>query len=86
MALVLVGVLMFSQIKSIDFSDLPTVTSAFVVMIMMVLTYSIGMGIAFGFIVYVLTMMVQKRFKEVDPVMYGLAIAFIIYFIVETVA
>lgn len=84
MALVLVGVLMFSQIKSIDFSDLPTLTSSFIIIAMMVLTYSIGKGIAFGFIVYVLTMMVQKRFKEVNPMMYGLAVAFVVYFVVET--
>jgi AGZA family xanthine/uracil permease-like MFS transporter len=84
MALVLVGILMFSQIKNIDFSDLPTLGAAFIIIVMMVLTYSIGMGIAFGFIAYVLMMMVQKRFKEVNPVMYVLAVAFIAYFAVET--
>lgn len=83
MALVLVGILMFSQIKNIDFSDLPTLGAAFIIIVMMVLTYSIGMGIAFGFIAYVLMMMVQKRFKEVNPVMYVLAVAFIAYFAVE---
>ncbi len=80
MALVLVGVLMFAQIKNIDWSDLPTLAASFVIIVMMMLSYSIGNGIAFGFVAYVLMMMVQKRFKEVSPVLYVLAAAFIVYF------
>ncbi|MFA6801257.1 MAG: NCS2 family permease [Acholeplasmataceae bacterium] len=85
MALVLVGILMFTQIKSIDFTDVPTFASAFITMIMMVLTYKIGHGIAFGFIVYVLMMLVQKRGKEVSPVLYVLAVAFVIYFAADAI-
>ncbi len=85
MALVLVGILMFTQVKGIDFSDLPTLAASFVIILMMVLTYSIGMGIAFGFIVYVLTMLVQKRFKEVSPVMYVLAVAFVAYLTINAI-
>jgi adenine/guanine/hypoxanthine permease len=85
MALVLVGVLMFSQLKGIDWDDKPILASAFITIITMVLTYSIGNGIAFGFIVYVIMMLVQGRGREVAKIMYFLAVAFIIYFAVDAI-
>ncbi len=81
MALVLVGVLMFSQIKDIDWKDTPILLSAFVTIIMTMLTYKIGEGIAFGFITYVVSMVAQKRFKEVSPMMYALSVVFLVYFV-----
>ncbi len=85
MALVLVGVLMFVQIKDIDWKDTPIIIASFLIIIAMMLSYSIGTGIAFGFIFYVISMMVQKRFKEVNPVMYVLAATFVIYFAVNAI-
>lgn len=85
MALVLVGVLMFAQIKDIDWSDTPALIAAFLIIIGMILTYSIGTGIAFGFIFYVVSMMSQKRFKEINPMMYALATAFVVYFAVSAI-
>ncbi len=81
MALVLVGVLMFAQIKDIDWKDTPILLSAFVTIIMTMLTFKIGEGIAFGFIVYVLSMLVQKRQKEVSPMMFALSGVFVLYFV-----
>ena len=37
------------------------------------------------FIVYVLMMLVQKRGKEVSPVLYVLAVAFVIYFAADAI-
>jgi adenine/guanine/hypoxanthine permease len=85
MALVLVGVLMASQLKGIEWDDKPILTSTFVTIIMMVLTYSIGNGIAFGFIVYVLMMLVQGRGREVNTIMYVLAVSFLVYFTLNAV-
>lgn len=82
MALVLVGILMFSQVRNINWDDTPTLAAAFITIIMMMLTYSIGNGIAFGFTAFVLMMLIQKRGKEVSPVLYVLALAFIVYFTV----
>ena len=45
----------------------------------MPLTYSISDGIALGFITYPLTMIAAKRGKEVGPMMYGLAVVFILF-------
>jgi len=51
-------------------------------MILMPLTYSIGEGIAFGFIAYVILMFCKGKRKEVHPVMYGLGVLFLSYFII----
>lgn len=83
MALVMVGIMMVGQLQHIEWSDKPTLAASFVTIIMMILTYSIGNGIAFGFIVYVVMMLIQKRQKEVTWVMYALSIAFIAYFAIN---
>ena len=85
MALVMVGILMVSQLEKIEWSDKPTLAAAFITIIMMMLTYSIGNGIAFGFIVYVIMMLIQKRAKEVTWVMYALSLAFLIYFAIGAI-
>lgn len=81
MALVLVGALMIRQLKDIDWDEPAFLIPAFLTIIMMVLTYSIATGIAVGFIFYPLVMIATKRYKEVNPVMYGLAVVFILSFI-----
>lgn len=52
-ALVMVGVFMFSSIKNIDFSDNKVSASAFITVLLMPLTYSISIGLCFGFISYI---------------------------------
>ncbi|MFW6298679.1 MAG: NCS2 family permease, partial [Bacillota bacterium] len=56
MALVMVGALMFSQLKNLDFDDKPLLISAFLTITFMIFTYSIAEGIAVGFIFYPLAM------------------------------
>lgn len=53
-ALIYVGVLMMSNVKNIDFSDLRVAVPAFLTIIMMPLAYSITDGIGIGMISYVL--------------------------------
>lgn len=48
---------------------------------MMPLTYSIATGIAIGFIFYPITMIVKGRAKEIHPIMYGLFVVFVLYFV-----
>lgn len=51
-ALIFVGVLMLGNVKDIDFKDLTVSIPAFLVIIMMPLTYSISNGIGIGLIAY----------------------------------
>jgi len=53
-ALMYVGVLMMSNVKNIDFSDLRVAVPAFLTIIMMPLAYSITDGIGMGMVTYVI--------------------------------
>ena len=80
-ALIIVGVLMSAQLKNIDWDKFEIAVPAFLTIIAMPLTYSIATGIAVGFIFYPITMIMKGKAKEVHPVMYGLTVIFILYFI-----
>lgn len=84
-ALVYVGILMSKQIGEIDWSDLASSVSSFMVILMMVLTGSIADGIAFGFIFYALVKLIQGKGKEVHPIVYGTSVLFILYFVLMSV-
>jgi len=85
MALVMVGALMVGQLKEIDWTDKAIVVPAFLTIIFMVLTFSIAMGIAIGFIFYPIVMIAQGKAKEVNKVMYALAVLFILQFILSAI-
>src|SRR5690625_2229355 len=80
-ALIIVGVMMSSSLKNIDWDHFEIAVPAFLTIIAMPLTASIATGIAIGFIFYPITMILKGRIKEVNPVMYGLFIIFILYFV-----
>ncbi|MBI5974645.1 NCS2 family permease [Staphylococcus canis] len=80
-ALVVVGVLMASNLAEISWKKFEVAVPAFITVIMMPLSYSIATGIACGFVFYPITMLLTKRYKEVHPIMYGLMVIFILYFI-----
>lgn len=80
-ALVIVGVLMASSLKNIDWQKFEIAVPAFFTVIMMPMTYSIATGIACGFIFYPITMSMKGRAKEVHPIMWGLGVVFLLYFI-----
>ncbi|WP_368654330.1 NCS2 family permease [Ornithinibacillus sp. 4-3] len=80
-ALIIVGVLMSTALKDIDWKQFEIAVPAFLTVLMMPLTYSIATGIAMGFIFYPITMILKGRIKEIHPIMYGLFVIFILYFI-----
>ena len=81
-ALIIVGLFMISPIMKIDLTDYTEAIPAFFTIIMMPLTYSIAEGIVFGMLSFVLLKVLTGRFKEVTPIMYIIAILFIIKFYV----
>lgn len=83
LALVLVGTMMFSNFKNINWDDKVLVITGFIMFIMMILTYSISDGIGIAFILYILMMIVAKRRKEISFVTYIIGIFFIINFIIK---
>jgi len=80
-ALILVGFLMISQIARIDFEDLTTAIPAFLVLIVIPVTYSIAHGIGYGFIAYSVIKLLSGRWRDVHVLMYVSSAAFAAYFI-----
>jgi AGZA family xanthine/uracil permease-like MFS transporter len=64
--LVMVGVLMFSELKNIDFSDSTIAVASFITVILMPLTYSITIGISAGFVVYLILALLKKEFDKIN--------------------
>ncbi|WP_139996194.1 NCS2 family permease [Kurthia sp. Dielmo] len=80
-ALVMVGVLMVSSLRLIEWNDFEIAVPAFLTVFMMPMGYSIATGIAVGFIFYPITMILAGRRKEVHPLMYVMFFVFLAYFI-----
>lgn len=81
--LVIVGALMFGELKNIDYSDPAIMFSAFFMVLMMPVTYSITNGLILGAFVYVLVELIQGNFSKAKGAM-GLlsAVGILIYFII----
>jgi len=78
--LILVGFLMAGLIKGIDFEDLEEGFPALLAIVLMPLTFSITVGIGAGFVMYTLIKVVKGKSSEIHPLMWVVAIAFLIYF------
>ena len=78
--LVLVGYLMFTLIRDIDFGDVEEGIPALLTLILMPLTFSITVGIGAGFISYVLIKVVRGKIADVHLLLWAVAIAFVVYF------
>ena len=82
-ALIIVGSLMCSSLKEIEWERAEIAIPSFLTILLMPLTYSIGEGIACGFLTYVILMIFKGKTKKVHPVMYVLALLFVIYFAIR---
>jgi AGZA family xanthine/uracil permease-like MFS transporter len=80
-ALIIVGFLMMTQIKSIDWEDYGIAIPAFLTIILMPFTYNISVGIGAGFVSYVVIRYLQGRGKDVHPLLLLTAGLFMIYFL-----
>ena len=79
-ALILVGFLMLGTVREIQFDEENMVDAipAYLAIIAMPLFYSISEGISLGIISYVILRILAGRWKEVSPLMYVLAVLFIL--------
>ncbi|MBO4843203.1 MAG: NCS2 family permease [Bacteroidales bacterium] len=79
--LVVVGVMMMSPIKEIDWTDYSEAIPAFITAVMMPLSYSIAHGILLGIITYVIINACSKNIKKISVTMWVLAVLFILRYI-----
>ncbi|MEE6726552.1 NCS2 family permease [Pediococcus acidilactici] len=77
-ALIIVGVLMASALREIQWDKFEIAMPAFLTIIGMPLTYNISYGMAFGFLTYPILMTVAGRRKEVNYIVWILMFAFVL--------
>jgi len=70
-ALFMVGVMMASPIGKINFKDLTEAVPAIVCILVMVFTFSIANGIAFGVVFYIVLKLISGRRNEITPIMWA---------------
>ncbi|WP_141779999.1 NCS2 family permease [Nocardioides albertanoniae] len=85
-ALVLVGFLMMQQVKDINWADPDIAIPAFLTIALMPFTYSISVGIGAGFLAYVLIQVVRGNAKKVHPLMWLVAVMFVVYFAIHPIS
>ena len=74
---------MMQQVTSIDWLDLTKAIPCFITIATMGFAYSISEGISFGIISYVVLHVLNGKSKEVSPLMYVLAVVFVLkYFLI----
>lgn len=80
-ALVMVGLYMMSEVVRIDFKKLDEAFPAFIIIVMIALSYSISTGLAFGFVSFTILKVVSRKFDEIHWTMwviFALSIVFLI--------
>ncbi|MFG1638959.1 NCS2 family permease [Amycolatopsis sp. NPDC049252] len=81
-ALVVVGAMLMAQVRDIDFTDYSIALPAFLTIVVMPFTYSIANGIGAGFVSYVVIRAATGKARQVHPLMWVIAVAFVAYFAV----
>ena len=69
-SLVMVGVFMFKSVKDLDLQDIKIAVPAFITIIFMLLTYSISIGLSFGFISYIIMHAVAREWHKINLILW----------------
>ena len=73
-ALILVGALMIDGVRHVAWEDVSEAVPAFLTVIAMPLTFSIANGVSFGVISYCAIKLLSGRGRQVNPILYGVAL------------
>lgn len=84
-ALILVGCMMITPVKDLDFSDFTELIPAFLTIIMMICSSSIANGILFGILSYVIIKAFTGRAKELNMITCLVAGLFVIRIIISII-
>ncbi len=82
-AIVLVGAMMMSNVRKIEWDDATEAIPAFVTIVAMPLTYTIHHGLAFGLMLYPLLKVLSGRRREVTPASAALGILVAVLFLIS---
>ena len=80
-ALIVVGFLMMQQVTKLDWNNALEAIPAFIAIMAMPFLYSISEGISLGIISYVILNLCAGKAKKISPLMYVLAVVFILKYV-----
>ncbi len=80
-ALILVGFFMMKEIREINLNDMEEGFPAFVIIVMIALSYSIATGLAFGFLSFVIFKAMRLKYREIKPAMWVIAALSLLHFL-----
>jgi AGZA family xanthine/uracil permease-like MFS transporter len=84
-ALVIVGYLIMTQVKDIEWDDIEIALPAFLTIVLMPFTYSISVGIGAGFLAYVILKVARRKAADVHPLLWLAAGLFVVYFAIDPI-
>lgn len=82
-ALIIVGMLMISPIKKLNFNDLSELLPVFSIITLMSFTYNIGIGMTAGFLIFAVVKILTGNYKEISGGMWilsGMSLLFFIFY------
>jgi AGZA family xanthine/uracil permease-like MFS transporter len=74
-----VGLFMIKEVKKINFANLEQAFPAFIIMVMIALSYSISTGLAFGFISYTIIQLLCGKAKQVKLTMWVIFVLSVLF-------
>jgi len=84
-ALIMVGLFMAREVKRIDFANMEEAFPAFMIMVMIALSYSISTGLAFGFVSFTLIKIVLGKARDIKAAMWVIAILSILFLTLDQI-
>ncbi len=78
----MVGLYMMREVAKIDFSRMDEAFPSFIIVVMIALSYSISVGLAFGFISFTILKLVAGKVREIKAAMWVIFVLSVIFFIV----
>ena len=82
-ALLMVGLFMMKEVRRIDFGDMEQAFPAFIIMVMIALSYSISTGLAFGFVSHVVTKVVSGKAGQIKGAMWIIAVLSVAFLAID---
>jgi len=82
-ALIMVGLFMIKEVRRIDFTDIEQAFPAFIIIVMIALSYSISTGLAFGFLSYTAIKIVAGKIRQIKFAMWVITILSLLFLLID---
>ena len=82
-ALIMVGIYMMRESRKINFRLVDELIPSLIIVVMIAVSYQISMGLALGFVSFVLLKLLRGRYGEIRPVMWLIAVLSLLFLVIR---